>query len=135
MKTWLFAAVSGVTPLALLTHIALAKSPAQFTAQSRTVEEFIVRGNEPFWTVTVGKQGIVYQTPETKPRSFRYITPIAAQGRLLDTVRVYRLGLNNSLILKKTDACSDTMSDRKYPYSATLILGDTVKEGCAERKP
>lgn len=148
MKTWLYgAALFGMAAFSLLSvpTIAsqaaegIAKSPsiAQAPARPRPTEEFIVRGNEPFWSVTIGKRGIVYTTPDTKPQTFPYVAPLAAQGRPTDLVRVYRLqGTgNNLLILKKTPACSDTMSDRKYPYSATLILGNTVREGCAERKP
>ncbi len=140
MKPWLYcAALSGMTSLAFLAINANAKTPSVTQALSQTspVEEFIVRGNEPFWGMTVGRRGIVYTTPETKPRTFPYVAPSAAQGRPLDVVRVYRLqgGANNLLIIKKVDACSDQMSDRQSPYSATLILGNTVREGCAQRKP
>lgn len=127
MKPWLWCAA--LFSMASLTSLsAIAVSP------TRSGEEFIVRGNEPFWNITVSKQGIVYQTPDTKPQSFPYVAPIAAQGRPIDNVRVYRLQGNNILVLKKTNACSDTMSDKRYPYSATWITGNTVREGCAEAK-
>lgn len=99
-------------------------------------EEFISRGTEPFWNVTVSKKGIVYSSPEIKKLTFPYSAPIPAQGRPLDVVRVYRLRSkdNSMLIIKKVSACSDGMSDNKYPYSATLILGDRVLDGCANQK-
>ncbi|WP_315790116.1 hypothetical protein [Fischerella sp. JS2] len=100
-------------------------------------EEFIARGTEPFWSVTVSKKnGIVYSTPENRKLTFPYVTPLQASGRPADLLRVYRLRgkTNNTLIIKKEDACSDGMSDKQYPYSATLILGNTVLEGCAQRK-
>ncbi|EHC13977.1 MULTISPECIES: COG3650 family protein [Fischerella] len=107
-------------------------------AQNTTnTEEFIARGTEPFWSVTVSKKnGIVYSTPENRKLTFPYVTPLQASGRPKDLLRVYRLRgkTNNTLIIKKEDACSDGMSDIQYPYSATLILGNTVLEGCAERK-
>ena len=28
-------------------------------------------------------------------------------------------------------ACSDGMSDRTYPYTVTLKIGDDTREGCA----
>ena len=33
--------------------------------------------------------------------------------------------------------CSDDMSDRSYPYTATLLIGDEMREGCAwtDRQP
>lgn len=100
------------------------------------LDEFMVSGTEPFWGVTVSRRGIVYTTPDAKPRTFPFVAPIAAQGRPIDLVRVYRLQgqPNQMLIIKKVTACSDGMSDRQYPYSATLILGNTVQEGCAMKK-
>ncbi|KOP26343.1 hypothetical protein AMR41_10935 [Hapalosiphon sp. MRB220] len=100
-------------------------------------EEFIARGTEPFWSLTISKKGgIVYSTPENRKLTFPYVTPLQASGRPADLVRVYRLQgkTNNTLIIKKENACSDGMSDKQYPYSAILILGNKVLEGCAEKK-
>jgi uncharacterized membrane protein len=113
-------------------------SPTLLVASSTksNVEEFIVRGNEPFWSVTIARNGIVYSTPEIRDRRYPYIAPRTAQGRPPDLVRVYRLNGQPSgmLIIKKTTACSDTMSDTVYPYQATLILGDRVLDGCAQKR-
>ncbi|BAZ42656.1 hypothetical protein NIES4101_86250 [Calothrix sp. NIES-4101] len=102
------------------------------------VDEFISRGTEPFWSVQVTKNGIVYSTPEATKQTFPYVKPLSASGRTLDTVRVYRIrgrnNNNNILIIKKQDVCSDGMSDKQYPYSTTFILGNTVLDGCAEKK-
>jgi uncharacterized membrane protein len=133
MKPWLWCvSLVGVTSLASLS--AIAKTPAPTPTSANSVREFIVRGNEPFWNITIGKKGIVYTTPDTKPRTFPYVAPIGAQGRPIENVRVYRLQGNNILVLKQVNSCSDTMSDKNYPYSATLIMGNTVREGCAEPK-
>lgn len=100
-----------------------------------TFEEFRVSGTEPFWGITISRRGIVYSTPDAKPKTFPYVAPIAAQGRPLDLLRVYRLqGQPNQMLVIKKGRCSDGMSDRQYSYSATLILGNTVLEGCAEKK-
>jgi uncharacterized membrane protein len=106
------------------------------TLAATNVEEFIIRGNEPFWRVTVSKDGIFYETPEIKKQRLSpYVAPLKAEGRPLDVVRVYRLQRrpNSMLIINKVDSCSDTMSDKSYPYTATLIMGNTVMTGCAER--
>jgi uncharacterized membrane protein len=139
MKPWLCGvALVGMASLSFLSMGATAKTPfiAKEPFRPSTGEEFIVRGTEPFWAVTVSRRGIVYTAPDTKPQSFPYVAPIAAQGRPLDLVRVYRLQgpANHLLIIKKEKACSDGMSDRQYPYSATLVLGNTVREGCAEKQ-
>lgn len=99
-------------------------------------EEFIARGTEPFWSVTINRSGIVYSTPEVNNRRYPYAAPIAAMGRPTDFVRVYRLNGQTSgiLVIKKVDACSDGMSDNVYPYDATLILGNRVMQGCAQRR-
>lgn len=106
------------------------------SAVPANVEEFIVRGTEPFWSVSVSRSGIVYSAPETNNRRYPYTAPITASSRPNDLVRVYRLNgkPNGLLVLKKVSACSDGMSDRVYPYDATLILGNQVLEGCAEKK-
>ncbi|WP_456057562.1 COG3650 family protein [Aerosakkonema funiforme] len=106
---------------------------AQNTANS---QEFIARGTEPFWNVTVNRRGIVYSTPEVRNRRYPYTAPLAAMGRPADLVRVYRLNGQPSgvLVIKKVNACSDGMSDNVYPYDATLILGNQVMEGCAQKR-
>ncbi|MBK1989041.1 hypothetical protein A0J48_016090 [Sphaerospermopsis aphanizomenoides BCCUSP55] len=108
----------------------------QSIAQSSKIEEFTARGTEPFWSVTVGRKGIIYNSPGNKPQTFPYKAPLQAEGRPSDLVRVYRFRgrENNTLILRKVSNCSDGMSDTKYPYSAILMLGNRVLEGCAEKK-
>jgi uncharacterized membrane protein len=131
------------TTLAVFAHISVNKElgflkiDAALAGNNAKVEEFIIRGTEPFWNVTVSKSGIVYSSPDTRKLTFPYVAPLTAAGRPADLVRVYRLrgrGNHSILTIKKVSACSDGMSDKNYPYSATLILGNTVLEGCAERK-
>lgn len=133
--------------------VTLASTNAVAAENTTKVEEFIALGTEPFWNVTIRKNGIVYSSPDTRRLTFRlrsplalrlrsgltfpYVTPLKAAGRPADLVRVYRLtskGNSMMIILKKVSACSDGMSDKNYPYSATLILNNTVLEGCADKK-
>jgi uncharacterized membrane protein len=113
----------------------VATANSTLVAQTR-VEEFVVRGNEPFWSVNISRNGIIYSTPESPNRRYPYTPPISAAGRPPDLVRVYRLNGQPSglLVIKKVDSCSDTMSDIVYPYSATLILGNRVLDGCAQKR-
>jgi uncharacterized membrane protein len=138
MKPLLYLSVLvGLSAASLTLHLNAANS-AQTSPPATRSEEFRVVGTEPFWGISVGKRGIVYSTTDSKPRSFPYSAPMTAQGRPADLVRVYRLqskpNTNNVLVIKKVAACSDSMSDKQYPYSATLILDNAVREGCAERK-
>ena len=124
----------GLGAIALAFHL----NPAN-SAEAKPIErseEFRVVGTEPFWGMSISKRGIVYSTPESRPRSFPYVAPMSAQGRPADVVRVYRLQSkpNTLLVINKVTVCSDGMSDKQYPYSATLILDNTVRQGCAEKK-
>jgi uncharacterized membrane protein len=132
----LFGLTCGLGIKAALANDWTSTSNAIALATKNTNEEFTVVGNEPFWSVTVSRRGIVYSTPEIRGRRYPYLAPATAQGRPPDVVRVYRLNGQPSgiLVIKKADACSDTMSDKVYPYNATLILGNRVLEGCAEKK-
>ncbi len=110
----------------------------QVISSSPTAEnqEFRAFGTEPFWGVDVTKNEIVYSSLGTEEKqTFPYVTPLGADGRTPDTVRVYRLGDedNSMLIIRKADNCSDGMSDNLYPYSALFIRGDMVLEGCANK--
>ncbi|MBF2065398.1 MAG: hypothetical protein IGS39_13395 [Calothrix sp. C42_A2020_038] len=137
-KTLFVALGLGITTVSLFAPVVWANSSkTQIVAQS--AERFRVVGNEPFWGVDVSQKGIVYTwlSDTQRKQTFRYVAPQKAEGRPLDVLRVYRLGgrADNLLIINKVNGyCSDTMSDTKYPYTATLILGNTVRTGCAEKR-
>jgi uncharacterized membrane protein len=100
------------------------------------VENFTAAGVEPFWSLKITNGGITFATPDRPQISYPYVNPLKAIGRPAEVVRVYHLRRKNSratLVLKQVNNCSDTMSDRLYPYSATLIFPDRVFEGCAQK--
>jgi len=125
-----------VSLLALAPAIANQVAPRSTEqAAPRPTESFNVVGTEPFWNITIDKTGITYSTPDTQKMTFPSAAPLSAEGRPAQKVRVYRLqGQTSGNLVIRQGACSDSMSDRKYDYSATLILGNTVKEGCAFKK-
>jgi len=127
----------GLSAILFTSNRSVGNNAVPLVAQNTTkIDEFTSVGTEPFWNVTVSKSGIIYSSPDAKKQTFPYVTPIKATGRTADLVRVYRLqGKPNSmLIIKKDSTCRDGMSDKQYPYSVTLILNNTVLEGCAEKK-
>ncbi len=89
-------------------------------------------GNEPFWGLTVEPDGEGYAA--------QYTTPENIEGSRFPVTRFAGnngLGLSGtlegepvSLALTPGD-CSDTMSDRTYPYTATLAIGEVTYFGCA----
>ena len=97
---------------------------------------FIARGTEPFWSVTVTRDEIVFSSPTTDEQKYPFSEPMTASGRPADLVQVYPLEgtPDGFLILRQDNACNDRMSDNVYPYNATLILGNEVLEGCAEKR-
>ncbi|MBW4564751.1 MAG: hypothetical protein KME32_27230 [Mojavia pulchra JT2-VF2] len=132
MKTF----ISSIVLLGLGVALLSMNSNSFVVAETANSEEFIARGTEPFWSITVSKRGIIYSSPDVKKQTFPYVTPLKAEGRPANLLRVYRLrGRSNSLlIIKQVNSCSDGMSDKVYPYSATVILDKRVLEGCAEKK-
>ncbi|MEZ5680578.1 MAG: hypothetical protein R3E14_04700 [Erythrobacter sp.] len=85
-------------------------------------------GTEPFWGGTIANGAALYTTPENNEGSsfqverFAGLNGVSFSGKLDDT----------SFDLMVTPGeCSDGMSDRTYPYVATLMLGDEKREGCA----
>ncbi len=89
-------------------------------------------GNEPFWGGEVSGTALKYTTPENP------------EGIVIETARRAGLGGiswsgqlgNDTLMLAVSElGCSDGMSDRIYPFTATLQLGSQdVRQGCAWTK-
>lgn len=116
-------------------EVAKQSNSYKVAATPTKVEEFTAVGTEPFWSVTINRNGIVYSTPDAKNIKYSYTAPKAASSRPLDLVRVYKLtGKTNGFVVIKKGSCSDGMSERVYPYDATVILGNQVLEGCAYKK-
>lgn len=135
-KSSLCFALLGLSLGLLFTSSSYANNNSPITVAQNSAESFNVVGTEPFWNVKINRTGIVYSSPEVRERKYAYTAPLKAQGRPADMVRVYQLRGQQSgtLILKKVSSCSDGMSDKVYPYSATLMFGNQVFDGCAERK-
>ena len=89
-------------------------------------------GAEPFWGIDINPEGGGFRA--------RYSTPDNIDG---ESFTVDRFAGNNGLgfsgelggeavqIALSPADCSDTMSDRTYPYAATVSVGDTMLMGCA----
>jgi len=89
-------------------------------------------GTEPFWNMTVEPSGQEYRAT--------YSTPQDIDG---STFAVSRFAGNNGVgfsgeldgrtmqIAVSPGECSDGMTDRSYPYTATVVAGDETLYGCA----
>lgn len=85
-------------------------------------------GTEPFWGGQSKGESLTYTTPENPQGSDIFIKRFAGRGGL---------SLSGKLGGKPFDmtitpgACSDGMSDRSYPFAASLLIGENALQGCA----
>ena len=91
-------------------------------------------GTEPFWGGTVTAGTLTYTTPENQAVSTIAVKRFAGTNGL---------GFSGSMGGQPIDltvtpgTCSDGMSDRSFPFTATLRIGEEQRSGCAwtDRKP
>lgn len=104
-----------------------AAKPEAFDGIAET-ETVYLTGTEPFWNAEIGWRTAVYSTPENiDGNSF-------AVERFAGLNGVSFSGTLNSSRFDATvtpGECSDAMSDRIYPFTATLMVGDEQRTGCA----
>ena len=97
--------------------------------------EFIALGNEPFWAVEI--------IPEEKIITLKdvgiektYIYPYKA-AKVVGNTFTYEVANDRKQSIKVVitkETCSDGMSDRKYNYSALVIINGKTLNGCAIKK-
>lgn len=118
------------TDAALEAEIALDESSEQAApVDSAIPAHFRAIGTEPFWAVTNGSAGLRYMTPDNSEGVAVTVTDEIAQAQLRGVSGTLD---DESFAIEITLAtCSDGMSDRVYPFTATLKFGGEVRNGCA----
>lgn len=93
-------------------------------------ENEIVRftGTEPFWGGQVGAGEALYNTPENIDGTRFPVTRFAGNNGVSFSGTMD--GAAFDLMITPGD-CSDGMSDRTYPFVATLTIGGEQRNGCA----
>ena len=96
---------------------------------SDIAEDEVLRftGTEPFWGGQVSGKTLTYSTPEDQDG-----TPIAVE-RFAGRGGIAFSGLLDGADFEMTVtplACSDGMSDRTYPFTVTLKIGEDKRNGC-----
>lgn len=86
-------------------------------------------GTEPFWSVDLTGTEMVYTTPEPPEQRAPQPVPVV-QGTTVTYETETADGTGLSVTLVATE-CSDGMSDRTYPLTALVKLGDVDLTGCA----
>ena len=100
---------------------------------SGVAEDAVLRvtGTEPFWGGTVSGETFTYTTPENQAGEAIAVTRFAGRGGI--SFSGTRGGAPLDLAITPGN-CSDGMSDRTYPFVATLHLGNEQRQGCAWRE-
>lgn len=86
-------------------------------------------GTEPFWGVDLTGTEIVYSGADRPEQRAPQPKPVL-QGTTASFEAVTVAGNSISVMLAATE-CSDGMSDRTYPLSAIVRIGDETLTGCA----
>lgn len=102
-----------------------------------TDRTLVALGNEPFWNVRITWREILYTDPEHLD-GYRFEPADAARE---GDVMIYRTkrdiaagepGPRDLELRVSPGQCSDGMSDKQYPMTAELTIGDVQHRGCAE---
>ena len=86
-------------------------------------------GTEPFWSVDLTGTELVYTTPEAPEQRAPRPEPVV-QGTTATWEAETADGTRLKVTLIATE-CSDGMSDRTYPLTAMVTVGDRALTGCA----
>lgn len=90
--------------------------------------EYRALGTEPFWALVISEKGMRLEEPGRRLRIFR--TPPAKAGW-----NGYRR-ISKAVTVDVTHVpCSDGMSDRRYPDTVMVFIGDRTLNGCGGLSP
>lgn len=85
-------------------------------------------GTEPFWSLTIGRDRIVYDDIEDRETVVRKPRAQTANGNLVYRTRAMTVVIRNQ-------ECSDGMSDRRFADTVRLKIGRRMLTGCGRAYP
>ena len=91
----------------------------------------IVNGTEPFWGARIANGTLNYSTPENIDGQEIAVTRFAGRGGLSFSGELDGEALDLAVT---PGECNDGMSDRIYPFTATMQIGSRQLMGCAHRE-
>jgi len=106
-----------------------ASEPAPVLAGVDLGQPVRVGGNEPFWTVEITGTELIYSGVDRPEQRAPSPTPLV-QGTVATYEATTAIGTSLNITLTAT-TCSDGMSDRTYPLSAIVKVGEETLTGCA----
>lgn len=90
-------------------------------------QDFALIGTEPFWRLDVKGTTLVLTRPDEPAVTATGAVLAASSGKAVWTAEAATPPVVASL---SAGTCSDGMSDRVYPYTAEVKVGDLVLKGC-----
>ena len=103
-------------------------SPTQAYAGILPQETIRFTGTEPFWGGSTSAGTLSYATPEyPQGREFK-VTRFAGNNGIAISGNLEGMSFDMTIT---PGECSDGMSDRTYPFTATLLIGTERRNGCA----
>tara|TARA_E500000305_G_C3864194_1_gene162035 strand:- start:84 stop:518 length:435 start_codon:yes stop_codon:yes gene_type:complete len=85
-------------------------------------------GTEPFWSAELAGVTLTWTTPDQPGGIVGTVERFAGRGGYSLSGKL--AGRSFDATITPTD-CSDGMSDRSFPFAATIRLGDEILDGCA----
>ncbi|MBT8388862.1 MAG: hypothetical protein KJP13_04350 [Altererythrobacter sp.] len=106
------------------------EAPGEVLAFDEISESEVITalGNEPFWNAVIEADTLTYSTPENIGGQAIAVTRFAGNGGLGFSGQLNGEPFNLAVT---PGECSDTMSDRSYPYTVTLTIDAELRNGCA----
>lgn len=95
--------------------------------------DYWCKGNEPFWQIQISeKENLIdfYDPMQQKTTHFSYNKANVKDG-ITEYISKDNSLKNNIIVRIKNESCSDGMSEKKYNFSAEVVLNDERYNGCA----
>ena len=93
-----------------------------------TGETVYFTGTEPFWGGEVSGKALTYTTPENQTGESVAVERFAGRNGISFSGQLDAMPF---MLAVTPGKCSDGMSDRSYPFTATLQVRGQLREGCA----
>ena len=94
--------------------------------------DYVASGNEPFWSVDIGPQTIVYRSPELQGgRSYPYAFTRTDTGALVYATKSDKPAVSTLEAAIEPARCVDSMSGEVRAFRAHVTLDGRRLEGCA----
>lgn len=90
-------------------------------------EVVTLAGTEPFWNVRIQAEQAVWSTPDNPDGTRFAVTRFAGNNGLSYSGTLDGAAFTGTIT---PGDCRDAMSDRRYPFVATIALDDEIMRGC-----